>query len=62
MIAAQMPWHDWQFYLVTALALAGLWLGLRPLLRQRSKPGCSGCKSALPNTDRLVTLGRRPRT
>lgn len=63
MIAALMPWHDWQFYLVTALALAGLWLALRPLLGPKKSKGCASCSFAqknptLPAEERLVVLGR----
>ena len=30
-----MPWDDWQFYVVTALALAGLWMIVRTFLPRR---------------------------
>lgn len=61
-MASLLPWADWQFWLVTVLALAGLWFGLRPLLRQRSKPGCSNCKAGGRSNDALVNLSRRSRT
>lgn len=31
------PWHDWQFWAVTAAAAGGLWTLVRPLLPQRGK-------------------------
>ncbi len=37
-----MPWGDWQFWLVTAVALAGGWFVLRPLLPGR-KDDCGTC-------------------
>ena len=42
-----MPWHDWQFYLVTAAAVWGAWIVLRQLLPRRdpSAPACGACAS-----------------
>jgi hypothetical protein len=34
-----MPLGDWQFWLVTALAVTAAWLVIRPLLPQRRKRG-----------------------
>lgn len=63
MIAALMPWNDWQFWLATALAIAGVWLALRPLLAPKNAKGCASCAFAqktppLPSGERLVGLGR----
>ena len=33
-----MPWRDWQFWVVTAVAAAGLWALLRSFRRGRSRP------------------------
>jgi hypothetical protein len=40
-----MPWHDWQFWLVTAAALVAAWFVLRTVLPRRKDagPGCPGC-------------------
>lgn len=62
-----MPWNDWQFWVVTVLALGGLALVLRPLLPSRSNSGrcgtCpSGTKSKDPSVGKRTTLtveGRR---
>lgn len=62
-----MPWTDWQFWVVTILALGGLALVLRPLLPSRSSSGrcgtCpSGTKSGDPKVGKRTTLtveGRR---
>lgn len=52
-----MPWHDWQFWLVSALAVWGAWVVARPLLprgvrtwRVRGRAAeadqsCPGCPS-----------------
>jgi len=38
------PWHDPQFYVVTAAALWGGWVLLRQLLpRPSDGPACGGC-------------------
>ena len=56
------PWHDWQFWIVTGMAIAGLLILVRPFVRlRRSGPGCPGCEgcapksAAKPRSD-LVTL------
>ena len=40
-----MPWHDWQFWLVTLAAAYGLWALVRQLVprRGRNEPPCSKC-------------------
>ena len=41
-----MPWTEWQFWIVSLLALAGLYLVLRPLLPSKgASPACSSCTS-----------------
>ncbi len=41
----RLPFDELQFYVVTAVALAGLWLLVRPFV-SRSSGGCGGCGSA----------------
>lgn len=38
-----MPWRDWQFWFVSALALLGVWTLARPFLSRRATPVDSGC-------------------
>ncbi len=40
-----MPWHDWQFYVVTAAAFAAAWMLLRQLFPRSgaSGPACGAC-------------------
>jgi|GEM_PF-629576 len=40
-----LPWNDWQFWVVTATAAGGLLQLLRPFFRQAGRPGdgCPGC-------------------
>jgi hypothetical protein len=44
-----MPWSDWQFWIVSVLALGGLWIMARPFLPWRkgdgSAPACPNCAS-----------------
>lgn len=47
-----LPWSDWQFYVVTSVALAGLVLLLRPLLPARRGGACRGCRSVRPEEQR----------
>ncbi len=53
-----MPWGDWQFWLVTAFALAGGWFVLRPLLPGR-KDDCGACGTppARPKRTNLTVGG-----
>ena len=63
-----LPWHDWQFWVVTALALGALAVLVRQVMPRSEGPACGGCASGSaacakhrPNDrpgDRLVTLGR----
>jgi hypothetical protein len=63
---------DWQFLVVTAAALWGLWILVRPFLRRQEKPGCPNCAASghcqsQPargggGGERLVTLGSGPRS
>lgn len=38
-----MPLDDWQFWLATAAALAGLWFVARPFLPGRGDGDCGAC-------------------
>ena len=40
-----MPWHDWQFYVVTVAAVWGAWTLLRQLFPKSdpSAPACGAC-------------------
>lgn len=41
-----MPWLDWQFYVVTAVAAWGAWTLLRQLVGSREAgPPCGACAS-----------------
>jgi hypothetical protein len=58
-----MPWTDWEFWLVTVLALGGLWLLARPFLPSRkskaedaSCPNCASSASAGKSRRRRVIL------
>lgn len=63
-----LPLGDWQFWAVSAAALAGAWLALRPLVAAKRKPSggaCSNCAlgartvhSSKATNDSLVSLGR----
>lgn len=33
-----IPWSDWQFWIVTALALGALWILVRMFLPKKKKP------------------------
>ncbi len=58
-----LPLDQWQFYVVTAVALAGVYVLLRPFLR-RGGSGCGGCASATTTTRRRavpLTIGGRRR-
>lgn len=62
-----MPFDDWQFWVVTLVALGGLVLVIRPLLpKKNAAPGCGTCptagKSGDPTVGKKTTLtveGRR---
>jgi hypothetical protein len=44
-----MPWHDWEFWIVTLLAVWGGWVLLRPFMPRKkggtSAPACPNCAS-----------------
>ena len=44
-----MPWMDWQFWMVTILAILGVWMVARPLMPFRKTSGedvgCPSCAS-----------------
>ena len=55
-----LPFDQWQFYVVTAVAVLGLWALVRPFLR-RSTGGCHGCGSAPRRKRRTqLTIDRSP--
>ena len=60
-----MPWDDWQFWIVTILALGGLLLVVRPLLpSRRGAERCGSCPSGSSDSKRgkrtsLTVEGRR---
>ncbi len=57
------PIGDWQFYVVTAVAVGGAWALLRPFLRRRRAGApCSGCGPAAETkrTRATLTVGGRP--
>ncbi len=61
-----LPLGQWQFYVVTAFALAAVYVLLRPFLRRGGAAGggsgCSGCGSGSTSRKRAVPLtigGRR---
>ncbi len=59
-----LPLDQWQFYVVTAVALAGVWALLRPFLRRSGSggSGCGGCASGTTSRKRravqLTVAGR----
>jgi hypothetical protein len=60
-----LPWADWQFWVVTVAAAAGLWRLVQPLLARRPKgeAACGHCAAgaaacaAKPARDRLAAPG-----
>jgi len=60
---SSLPVDDWQFWLVSALAVAAVIAIVRPMLPSREKKaGCPGCGPAAPPRKTELTLdGRRVR-
>lgn len=63
-----MPWHDWQFWIVSLLALWGLWVLGKPFWPRRradgeasaSCPNCSSGTAAAKKTRRVaLTIEKR---
>ena len=60
-----VPLGDWQFYVVTALALTSLWLVVKPFVGSRGKGdgGCHTCGGGAAATRRkrvtMTIRGRR---
>ena len=60
-----VPLDDWQFYVVTALALTSLWLVVKPFLPSHKKRGggCHACSGGPPAAGRrripMTIRGRR---
>jgi hypothetical protein len=59
-----LPLDQWQFYVVSAVALAGLWLLVRPFLRRSTKRKTTpltiegkGAMRAMPRTVRRTGRG-----
>jgi len=63
--AATLPTGEWQFWVVSAIALAAGLLILRPLLAsRRSSTPCGGCpkhEAARPRATSLTIEGASPR-
>jgi hypothetical protein len=58
------PWHDWQFWVVTAACLAGVWGIVQPFVPRKGRPAdtCGGCATgtaACARKEALVRLGER---
>ncbi|MFZ9691207.1 MAG: hypothetical protein ACO3EP_04130 [Phycisphaerales bacterium] len=62
--AMSIPLGDWQFWVVSLIALAGVALVVRPLFASKSTtPACGGCAKSAPAKARHATLtieGERP--
>ncbi len=63
-----LPFDDWQFYVVSALAMGSFWMVVRPFLPRKKgsgeSHGCPSCASGSaarrsPRT-RLTVGGKRP--
>lgn len=63
-----MPWHDWQFWVVSAAAAWGAWVLMRQAWPRQEGPPCGGCaagaaacakKPATEEGGQLVQLGGR---
>ncbi|MCC6907683.1 MAG: hypothetical protein IT430_07070 [Phycisphaerales bacterium] len=52
-----LPLGDWQFYVVTAAALGGIWLIVRPLLGRPGNSGCPNCADGAATSTRRRTTG-----
>jgi hypothetical protein len=54
------PWHDWQFWVVTAACLLGLLGIVSPFLPRRGKPAdaCGGCATGTAACARKQALER----
>lgn len=55
--SASIPIGDWQFWIVSLAALAGVALLVRPLIASKSStPPCGGCAKSSPAKPRHATL------
>ncbi len=56
------PIDDWQFYVVSGIAVFGLWIVVRPFVGKRSSRGCPGCSTTPARKARtsLTVRGQRP--
>lgn len=60
---AAIPWGDWQFWIVTGLALGAAFAVIRPMLPSRErKAACPGCgPPGAPAKTQLTVDGERVR-
>jgi hypothetical protein len=56
-----MPIRDWQFWVVTALFIGGLWLIVRVVVPAKNRNGkCPTCPSGSAKRRVPLTIDRRP--
>ena len=61
-----MPWNDWEFWIVTTLALMGVIVLLRPFLPKRkgtsdaSCPNCASGSAAAKPRRAMLTIEKQP--
>jgi hypothetical protein len=55
-----LPWHDWQFWVVTVACAGGVWSIVSPFVPRRGKPKeiCGGCASGAAACARKEMLER----
>lgn len=51
-----LPSDDWQFWVVTILAIGGVLVVIRPLVWRRRRGPCGGCGSVKPVQKKPVSL------
>ncbi|MHC4908591.1 MAG: hypothetical protein ACYTF9_02575 [Planctomycetota bacterium] len=52
-----VPIGDWQFWVVTLIAVGGAWLLLRPIIGKRDDDGCTTCAPTRPERTSLTVEG-----
>jgi hypothetical protein len=61
-----MPWHDWEFWIVTVLAMIGLFILMRPFLPRRKGsanaacPNCASGEAAAKPRRATLTIESKP--